>query len=212
MSYPILFILSFVIAFSGALTPGPLLTAVIYESAKQGFKSGPLIILGHALTEIIMLILIVMGLTRFINNQFAIKTISITGSLILIYFGINMLINTGTINLEPETASKSPTNLALTGIMMSIANPYWTIWWLTIGLGLILGAQKLGILGIMVFFMGHISADLGWYSAISWAISKKRKMISVKVYKGIISLCACALICFGVYFGITSLINPSKFL
>jgi len=212
MNYLILFILSFVIALSGALAPGPLLTAVIYESTKQGFKSGPLIILGHALIEIIMVTLIVLGLTRFINNPLVIKIISFMGSFILLYFGINMLTNLSSAALESKNSNKKPSNLALTGIMMSIANPYWTIWWLTIGLGLVLGAQKLGILGIIIFFLGHISADLGWYSTVSWAISKKKEILSIKVYKGIISLCAYALICFGIYFGIASFISPSKLL
>jgi len=204
--------LSFITAFSGALTPGPLLTTVIYESAKQGFKSGPLIILGHALIEIIMVTFIVLGPIRFINNSLTIRIISLAGSFILLYFGINMLTNLSSVNIKQKTTDKKPSNLALTGIIMSIANPYWTIWWLTIGLGLILGAQKLGILGIIIFFLGHICADLGWYSAVSWAISRKRRMISVKVYKIITSLCAYMLICFGIYFGTTSLINPSKFL
>ena len=95
---------------------------------------------------------------------------------------------------------------------MSVANPYWTIWWLTIGVGLVLGAQKIGVLGIIVFFLGHISADLGWYSTVSWAIGKKRNVISIRIYRVIIFLCAYALIGFGIYFGITFLINPSKFL
>ena len=211
MSYLLSFILSFIIAFSGALAPGPLLTAVIYESAKQGFKSGPLIILGHALIEIIMVTFIVLGPIRIINNPFTIRIISFVGSFILLYFGINMLTNLSSVSLRQKTNDKKPSNLALTGIIMSVANPYWTIWWLTVGLGFILGAQKLGILGITIFFLGHISAGPGWYSAVSWAISRKRRMISVKVYKRISSLCVCALIGFGIYFGIPSLISPSKF-
>ena len=123
MSYLLLFILSFIIAFSGALAPGPLLTAVIYESAKQGFKSGPLIILGHALIEIIMVTFIVLGPIRIINNPFTIRIISFVGSFILLYFGINMLTNLSSVSLRQKTNDKKSSNLALTGIIMSAANP-----------------------------------------------------------------------------------------
>ena len=54
MEYFFIFMTSFVIALSGALAPGPLLAACISESTKHGFKSGPLMILGHAILEIIM--------------------------------------------------------------------------------------------------------------------------------------------------------------
>ena len=62
MNYFSIFIVSFTIALSGALAPGPLLTAVIYESTRKGFKAGPLVILGHALLEVIILALIISGL------------------------------------------------------------------------------------------------------------------------------------------------------
>jgi threonine/homoserine/homoserine lactone efflux protein len=87
---------------------------------------------------------------------------------------------------------------------MSIANPYWTLWWLTIGLGLVLGAQKGGLAAIVFFFLGHILADFGWYSLVSLAISKGRKFITLRIYRGIIFICAITLMGFSVFFLISS--------
>jgi threonine/homoserine/homoserine lactone efflux protein len=42
---------SFALALSGVLLPGPLLTVTISESARRGFKAGPLLITGHGLLE-----------------------------------------------------------------------------------------------------------------------------------------------------------------
>ena len=40
---------AFVVALSGAMAPGRVLTITISETLKRGFKAGPLIVLGHAI-------------------------------------------------------------------------------------------------------------------------------------------------------------------
>jgi threonine/homoserine/homoserine lactone efflux protein len=197
-----IFATSFVIALSGALAPGPVLASVIYESTRHGFKTGPLMMLGHALLEMVMVAFIIFGFSRFIHNAVVLKTISYAGALILCYFGIKMLLSVKKLTLDFKAEQKSSTNLVLLGITMSISNPYWAIWWLTIGFGLLLAANKAGFTAVAVFFLGHILADIGWYSAVSLSVSKGRKFLSATVYKVIISICALTLIGFGIMFGI----------
>jgi threonine/homoserine/homoserine lactone efflux protein len=199
-----IFLVSFTIALSGALMPGTLLTAVISQSAKHGFKSGPLIIIGHAVAETLMIGLIILGFARFINKSQVVFYIPIAGSLILFYFGADMLLSVPRLSLEFKEKTSKSSNLVLLGITMSITNPYWSIWWLTIGLGLTLASQKQGMLAVLIFFLGHILADFGWYSAVSLGISKGRKFLSDRIYRGIIFLCGMALIGFGIYFGLSA--------
>lgn len=208
MNYFTIFIISFSIALSGALMPGPLLATVIAESARHGFKSGPLVILGHALLEILMVFLIVFGFASFIHNDLVLRTISFLGALILIYMGVKMIFSLPRLSLENLSGYKSSSNLVLLGITMSLVNPYWTVWWLTIGMGLVLAAQKAGIIAVCIFFAGHILADLGFYSIVSFIISKGKKITSGKAYKGVIFCCAFVLIGFGIYFGAKSLKFP----
>jgi threonine/homoserine/homoserine lactone efflux protein len=209
MDYLSIFLASFTIAFSGALMPGPLLTAVIAESTRGGFKTGPLIILGHALLEALVVLLIILGVAHFIRNTALILTISLTGSLILLVFGIDMLRSLPKLSLNTPSNISRSSNLVLLGITASLSNPYWSIWWLTIGLGLVIASQKGGILAIILFFLGHILADFGWYSVVSWGISQGRKFISLNIYRGIIFICALALIAFSVYF-LTGVFEPLR--
>jgi threonine/homoserine/homoserine lactone efflux protein len=205
MDYILIFLVSFTIAFSGALMPGPLLTAVIAQSVRHGFKSGPLICIGHALMEALMIGLIIFGLSNFIHNQVLMLGVSILGALILAFFGIGMISSIPKLNLEAQTKPIKSSGLILLGITMSITNPYWSIWWLSIGLGLTLGAQKSGLTAVIIFFLGHILADFSWYSVVALVISKGRKFISLKVYRGIIFICGSALIGFSIYFAANSL-------
>jgi threonine/homoserine/homoserine lactone efflux protein len=71
-----------------------------------------------------------------------------------------------------------------------LSNPYWTIWWATIGLGLLTKAYAYGVAGVAVFYVGHILGDLTWYSVVSGTIAAGRRFITLRGYK--IMLCAAA--------------------
>ena len=204
MDYFSVYLMSFTIALSGALMPGPLLTAVIAETAKHGFKSGPLMILGHALLEALTVGLIMFGLTGFVSNIAAMRLIAVVGSLVLLYFAATMIISLPGLTLKSKKTSPKAANLVLLGITVSLSTPYFAFWWLTIGLGLVLAAQKQGLFAVFIFFAGHITADLGWYGMVSWGISKGREFISDRIYRRIILACALALIGFSLYFGLTA--------
>ena len=207
MGYLSIFLASFAIALSGALMPGPLLTAVVAESAKHGFKSGPFMILGHAILEAIMIGALLLGLAGIVKNIAVMRSIAVIGALILLYFGFKMLASLPGLSLQTKAYPAKSSNLIFLGITVSLSNPYWAFWWLTIGLGLVLAAGKLGLLAVLFFFFGHILADLGWYSMVSWGISKGRNFISDKAYRRMILVCALALIGFGLYFGLNAF-NP----
>ena len=204
MNYLSIFIISFTIALSGALVPGPLFATVVYQSAKRGFKTGPLIILGHGILEIAMVAFITLGFSRFLNNPVIIKGISLAGALVLIIFGISMARNVKEPDINENGAAGGSSNLVVMGFTLSITNPHWTVWWLTVGLGLVLAAQKIGFMAVVIFFAGHILADLGWYSIISFTVSKGKKIISKKAYRVVVYFCALTLAGFGVYLGINA--------
>jgi threonine/homoserine/homoserine lactone efflux protein len=88
----------------------------------------------------------------------------------------------------------------LAGIVVSLSNPYWTIWWATIGLGYVIMGLKFGAAGIAVFFLGHICSDFAWYSFVSYGVAGGKRLLSEKVYQGIIAACGVALLLFGVWF------------
>jgi len=185
-----LFASSFVIALSGALMPGPLLTATISESSRRGFTAGPLMIAGHA----------VLGLAPFLQKPAVFAAIALIGSAILIFMAVGMFRSLPTLRLSWEPASRRTTHPMISGILMSIANPYWTIWWATIGLGYILYSLQFGIRGVAFFFAGHILADLAWYSLISAAVAGGRHFLTDRLYRGLIAVLAAFLVGFAGYF------------
>lgn len=204
MDYLWLFTASFAVALSGALAPGPLLAVTIDQSLRRGYRAGPLLIAGHALAEAMVILLLVFGLGRALHTPQALKSVALVGAAVLIILGVSSLAGLRRLKRATETPSPfSGANLPLLGMIMSLSNPYWTVWWLTAGLGLVMAAQKTGLAGISVFFAGHISADLLWYSLVSALVCKNKRFISLKTYRVMVGCCAAALIAFGLYFGIS---------
>lgn len=201
MSLVLIAFSSFIIALSGALVPGPLFTITVAESAKRGFIAGPLIIIGHGILEIGMIFLLIIGIAPFLTASSTKLIINITGGVILIYMGYRLIKDARNARLFTSTGGvHKGMNPVFSGVIGSISNPYWTLWWVTIGLGYLISSLKFGIIGVIVFFIGHIIADLGWYSLISLTVSKGKRIIGDKGYKVLLYSCGAFLIFFGAWF------------
>lgn len=195
-----IFASSFVIALSGALMPGPLLTATISESSRHGFIAGPLMMIGHAILELALVIALLLGLAPFIQQPVVFAATALIGSVILLGMAFRMFRSLPSLHLSWEGDRKRRNHPMISGILMSVANPYWIIWWATIGLGYILYSWRFGFLGIAFFFVGHILADLVWYSLVAAAVARGRHFLTNRLYRGLIAFCAVFLIVFAGYF------------
>jgi threonine/homoserine/homoserine lactone efflux protein len=195
-----LFVTSFIVALSGAIMPGPLLTVTITESSRRGAMTGPLLIAGHAILELALVLALLMGLAPLLKMEPVFIVIALAGSAVLLWMGIGMLKSLPTMTLVTDGSHVRRKNLILSGILMSLVNPYWSIWWATIGLGYILHSMNAGTMGVVAFFTGHILGDLFWYAAVSTAIWKGRQLLSDRGYRILIGTCAACLIVFSCLF------------
>ncbi|HOO56436.1 MAG TPA: LysE family transporter [bacterium] len=201
----LLFIGSFTLALSGALMPGPLLTVCVADSAKRGFIAGPLLISGHAVLELALVVAVIFGLGPILEMGAVIGAIALCGGAILVWMGTGMIRGASKTSLNMEAGcDQKPGNPVIAGIFASISNPYWILWWATIGLGYLTAAKHNGAPGVAAFFFGHILADLAWYSMISFGVSRGKKLMSDRIYQGIIRFCGALLLVFGAWFLYTS--------
>lgn len=90
MSLTTLFITAFVMGFSGAMMPGPLLTVDIHESYRRGMKTGPLLVLGHAILELVLVIGLTMGLYSVLIQPLFKTSVALLGGLVLLWMGWGM--------------------------------------------------------------------------------------------------------------------------
>lgn len=225
MDLTYIFITAFVVGFSGAMMPGPLLTVTITETARRGFIAGPLLVLGHAILEGMLVIALALGLGTFLVRPAVGKAIAIVGGIFLAWMGFQMARDAfqGRVELGDLEKSKSDSvektmaggqkisssmHPVPAGILVSLSNPYWTLWWATIGLGYITMSLKHGTAGTIFFFSGHILADLGWYSLVAAGVAGGKRFMGPRFYRGIIIVCGVFLVALGgsfVYYGLSDI-------
>jgi threonine/homoserine/homoserine lactone efflux protein len=199
----LIFVTSFGVGLSGALMPGPVLTVTIAEATKKGFWAGPLIVLGHGIIEFPLFIALVLGLGELLKHHLVFGMVGIGGALVLIWMGLGMVRGIKEATLKLEIKEGERTRPVLAGLLTSASNPYFIVWWATIGLSYIALSQQRGIMGLGSFYTGHIMADIVWYFFVAAAITVGKKIMSDHTYRWIIGLCGVFLMALGIYFGST---------
>lgn len=183
--------------------PGPLLTVTIAKAAKFGFWQGPLIMVGHAFLELILVVALMLGLETILKDSRVFIVTGLIGGSVLIYMGTDIIRGIMKDKLHLTLHGGSDEELkaaAVSGIVTSLTNPYWTIWWITIGASYVVVAAKSGIIGISSFYVGHILGDFAWYSLVAAMVASGRQYLSDKAYRGFLGFCGLFLIALGMYF------------
>jgi threonine/homoserine/homoserine lactone efflux protein len=209
---------SFLVGLSGAMMPGPVLSVTIGETVArvrasapdqgQGRRrlqlwaalAGPLVVLGHGLLEVALIVAVLLGLGTVLTRTPVVGTVGLLGGAVLLWMGWGMFASLSTLRLDTVAADRRM-HPVLAGILASLSNPYWALWWATVGLGYIALSLRLGWIGLAFFYVGHILSDLAWYSAVSVALAMGRRLITDRAYRGLVTACAVFLVGFGLYFG-----------
>ncbi len=201
MNVALIALSSFIVAFSGALVPGPLFTITVGESVKRGFVAGPLIILGHGILELFLVVLLLTGVTPFFSADKTKIAIAVIGGVILLLMGGMMIKDaSGATLVMTAESNKKRLHPVIAGVVGSLSNPYWLVWWATAGLGYLVSSARYGFTGVAAFFAGHIAADLSWYSLLSLAVSRGRTLIGDRGYRSMLYGCGFFLMVFGGWF------------
>ena len=187
------------ISVSGVMSPGPLFVANIFYGSKGGAKSGLKMSYGHTIVELPLIILIGLGafsLEIFPNFR---EIITILGAIGLFAFAGFQL---KSIFKPKEEFQKQPKYGPFSaGVLLSALNPFFIIWWLTIGFKLISDSLALwSFWGIAVLFAVHIWMDYAWLMGTAHLSTRSLKFLSNKNYRFFIIGTSIILIYFGIIF------------
>lgn len=200
----LIFITAFVVGLSGAMMPGPVTAVVADMSMRRGFSAVPLVTLGHAVPEVIVVVLLVAGLGRYMEAGPVAGFFGIGGGLILAWMGYGMINGAFSGKTAVENAAaegrQNRGNPFAAGMLTTLSNPYWFIWWATIGAGYVVFALDYGTTGLIFFFTGHILSDLAWLSLLGVVFVSGKKLITDRIYAWIIGGLGIFLLGFAVYF------------
>ena len=186
------------ISVSGVMSPGPLFAGNVAYGLKGGIKTGLKMAYGHTVVELPLVGLLGIGAISLTTVPQFREIIAILGALSLFVFaGIQIK---STIK-KPSTIFEGKHGPFLAGIILSGLNPFFLIWWFTIGFKLISDALILySLLGIGIMFAFHIWMDYAWLCSVAFLSSKGKKIISNKNYKIFMIAISSILVYFGIIF------------
>jgi len=200
LTVPVIFGVALATGFSGAVVPGSLLAVVITNSVRFGWVAGPIMMIGHGILEIAAVVLLTTGLIKFARSPVVRGVIGLIGGIVLLYLGYLTVQIPGQASAASGQAASGWLHLILLGGVMSMANPFWWLWWATLGVAHIGWATQKGPGGGVTYFTGHILSDVAWYSAVSIALAAGRSVFSPPVLRGIYVVCGAFLVALGVLF------------
>lgn len=163
MTFSTFLIEAVLVSLSGVMAPGPI-TSVSVGYGSENPRAGAWVALGHGLVEFPVMIGVFLGVGAVMNLPWVRIVIALVGGTFLLYMGVGMLRNVRQEEIAGSVSSRSP---LAAGVLLSLGNPYFLIWWATVGAGLILRSTEFGLLGFAAFAVGHWLCDLGWDTFLS---------------------------------------------
>ncbi len=195
---------------SGALAPGPLFFGLLMHGSKDGARAGFTAAIGHTIVELPLVLALALGLLAAASQPMIKSGIGVVGGAGLIGFGALQIYETAKSKFnsaEMPKAKSIPASSLVLGLALTGLNPYFILWWLTIGSVLIIQALAFAaILGVLIMYASHVWMDYAFLTTIAHLGKKGKAIVGSRYYKFV-------LITFGlilVYYGASFLLAAVK--
>ncbi|MDR7417923.1 MAG: LysE family transporter [Armatimonadota bacterium] len=211
-----------IVSLSGVLMPGPVSALAITEGARRGAAAGPLITAGHAVAELVLVVALGTGLSQILRLPAVVGGIGVVGGAVLLWMGWG-IVRTARVapdHLAARTAAPSaatpsassgpvatslagspPGRVVRTGLLITVSNPYWLLWWATVGAAYYLAFSRFGVVALVTFFLiGHLALDLGWNTFLALAVGAGRGRLPARAYQLILAACGVFVMAMSAYF------------
>lgn len=194
------------ISVTGVMMPGPVTAAAIAKGYSRKW-AGVHIALGHALVEFPTIALMAVGLGAILSNRWVNIGIGLLGGAMLVFMGISMILSRGGVldklrkSGDDSPRDPFPYHPFVAGVLTTASNPYYFLWWATLGAALTLNALEFGLAVLVVFAVVHWSVDLGWDALISCTVHRSRGLGDSRVHAAVFGFCGGVMVLFGAWFG-----------
>ncbi|MDY6892409.1 MAG: LysE family transporter [Chloroflexota bacterium] len=195
-SLPLFLISVIAISVTGVMMPGPVTAVTIAKGAKRK-EAGALIAVGHGLIEIPLILLIYFGLAHFFVIPAVKISVGLAGGVVLIWMAWNMFRTRPSIFDEQKEMAHSS---VITGLVTTAANPYFFVWWATVGVVLLASAGEFGSTGVVAMSAVHWLCDCAWLFLISWLVFKSKPLWTERVNRVVFGVCSVIMAGFGAWF------------
>lgn len=195
-----------VVTASGALAPGPLFFVNLAHGTKSGAKGGLAFSIGHTLVEFSLVVLLALGLSTVVNEPTVQSIVGIIGGAFLLVFGLLQIRRFALPKTEAAARDAGPSrNPVLLGSVFTGLNPYFLIWWLTVGVKLVWDSVNFASwVGVILMYVAHVWMDYVWLTGTAYLAKRGRSLVGSHGYRLAMVAFGAILVGFGVYFLLSS--------
>ena len=136
--------------------------AVTLAKSMKSPWAGVLVSLGHAVVEVPIILLVYFGLAQFFQNDVVQLVLGVLGGGMIVWMGVGLFRARRQMAREGKDTTY---NAFVAGILMSGLNPFFLVWWVTVGTLLLMNfLDAVGNWGLPFFIVVHWLCDLVWLS------------------------------------------------
>jgi threonine/homoserine/homoserine lactone efflux protein len=190
-----------VISLSGVMMPGPMFAVTLAKSFKSPF-AGAQISLGHAVVEVPVILLIYFGFAQIFEDKLVQIILSLAGGAMIVWLGVSMFRARARVVREGKDLSYSAFTA---GIITSGLNPFFLLWWATVGSLLVVRFLEFGLGGLAIFTISHWLVDLVWLSFVSVLVYRTHRFWGKRFQEGVFITNSLLLVGFGVWFMVSGI-------
>ena len=187
---------------TGALAPGPLFFAAISHGPRSGARGGLALSVGHTLVEFPLVILLALGLLTVASETIVKLSTGILGGIALLVFGVIQIRDSFSRKFDAPGSGGIPSrNPLLIGLILTGLNPFFVIWWFTVGGPLLVLPSLLmfaSLAGVVIMYVCHVWMDYAWLTAVAHFARVGTNVAGAKWYRIVMMLFGPALVCFGL--------------
>lgn len=184
----------FVLGISAGFSPGPLMTLVVAHTLQHGTREGIKIAMAPLFTDLPIIIVATLLLSRLSNSQHVLGTISICGAVFILYLGIaSWRANVPQLNaavIVPQSLAK--------GVLVNFLSPNPYLFWLTVGAPTLVTAWQRSIWATAGFLIVFYAGLIGGKVTCSLVAGRSRQWLSGNGYRNLMRILGILLVCFAV--------------
>jgi threonine/homoserine/homoserine lactone efflux protein len=191
-------------SLSGVMMPGPMFTVTLAKSLKSPW-AGVMVSLGHAVVEVPVIVLVYFGVARFLQHDLVQLVLSVAGGGMIVWMGVGLFRARRELSAQGKDTSYSAFTA---GILMSGLNPFFLVWWVTVGgLLLVTFLNSVGTWGLPLFVVVHWLCDLVWLAMVSFTIYRTHSFWGPRVQEIVFVILSAFLGYFGGVFIVQGIDN-----
>ena len=183
------------IGFVAGVSPGPVLTVVVAETARNGWPRGAAVAAGPLLADGPIIALAFLVLARLPSGF--VQALSLAGGVFLLYLALTTWLNSRRARPAGERRAQVRGGL-VKGLLVRGLSPHPYLFWFLVGAPLLLQAGQSSWLAVAAFLLGYYSTIVGSNVALAVALGRWVDLLSERAYRGLLAFGSAVLAAFGL--------------